>query len=89
MVANHSWQIINTYTEAVQTVDAMKATGKPHCLWVSFAKFYEENEQLDDVSRGGPLHLKYIYVFLACLIFIFSFLFILIHTYIHSGQDNI
>lgn len=28
----------------------MKATGKPHSLWVSFAKFYEENEQLDDVS---------------------------------------
>ncbi|XP_031723897.1 pre-mRNA-splicing factor SYF1 [Anarrhichthys ocellatus] len=41
-------QIINTYTEAVQTIDPMKATGKPHSLWVSFAKFYEENEQLDD-----------------------------------------
>lgn len=46
-------QIINTYTEAVQTVDPMKATGKPHFLWVSFAKFYEENEQLDDVSHWG------------------------------------
>lgn len=45
-------QIINTYTEAVQTVDPMKATGKPHSLWVSFARFYEENEQLDDVSLG-------------------------------------
>lgn len=44
-------QIINTYTEAVQTVDPMKATGKPHSLWVSFAKFYEENEQLDDVRH--------------------------------------
>ncbi|XP_066563909.1 pre-mRNA-splicing factor SYF1 [Amia ocellicauda] len=41
-------EIINTYTEAVQTVDAMKATGKPHSLWVSFAKFYEDNQQLDD-----------------------------------------
>uniref|UniRef100_I3IZT4 Pre-mRNA-splicing factor SYF1 n=1 Tax=Oreochromis niloticus TaxID=8128 RepID=I3IZT4_ORENI len=41
-------QIINTYTEAVQTIDPMKATGKPHSLWVFFAKFYEENEQLDD-----------------------------------------
>ena len=28
----------------------MKATGKPHSLWVSFARFYEDNEQLDDVS---------------------------------------
>lgn len=44
-------QIINTYTEAVQTIDPMKATGKPHSLWVSFAKFYEENDQLDDVSH--------------------------------------
>lgn len=42
-------QIINTYTEAVQTVDALKATGKPHSLWVSFGRFYEDNEQLDDV----------------------------------------
>uniref|UniRef100_A0A8C2ES27 Pre-mRNA-splicing factor SYF1 n=1 Tax=Cyprinus carpio TaxID=7962 RepID=A0A8C2ES27_CYPCA len=41
-------QIINTYTEAVQTIDPMKATGKPHTLWVSFARFYEDNEQLDD-----------------------------------------
>lgn len=34
-------------------MDPMKATGKPHSLWVSFAKFYEENEQLDDVSHYG------------------------------------
>uniref|UniRef100_G1QJP1 XPA-binding protein 2 n=1 Tax=Nomascus leucogenys TaxID=61853 RepID=G1QJP1_NOMLE len=43
-------EIINTYTEAVQTVDPFKATGKPHTLWVAFAKFYEDNGQLDDVS---------------------------------------
>ncbi|XP_063304466.1 pre-mRNA-splicing factor SYF1 [Pelobates fuscus] len=41
-------EIINTYTEAVQTVDPAKATGKPHTLWVSFAKFYEDNGQIDD-----------------------------------------
>uniref|UniRef100_G1SE92 XPA binding protein 2 n=1 Tax=Oryctolagus cuniculus TaxID=9986 RepID=G1SE92_RABIT len=41
-------EIINTYTEAVQTVDPFKATGKPHTLWVAFAKFYEDNGQLDD-----------------------------------------
>lgn len=46
-------QIINTYTEAVQTIDPLKATGKPHSLWVSFAKYYEENEQLEDVSHYG------------------------------------
>ncbi|XP_038596385.1 pre-mRNA-splicing factor SYF1 [Tachyglossus aculeatus] len=41
-------EIINTYTEAVQTVDPFKATGKPHTLWVAFAKFYEDNGQLED-----------------------------------------
>ena len=40
--------VINTYTEAVQTVDPKQAVGKLHHLWVNFAKFYEENEQLDD-----------------------------------------
>lgn len=46
-------QIINTYTEAVQTVDPFKATGKTHTLWVSFAKFYEDNGQIEDVSVAG------------------------------------
>nr|GEU91190.1 pre-mRNA-splicing factor SYF1 [Tanacetum cinerariifolium] len=32
---------ILTYTEAVRTIDPMKAVGKPHTLWVAFAKFYE------------------------------------------------
>ncbi|CAM9585712.1 unnamed protein product [Lampetra fluviatilis] len=41
-------EIINTYTEAVQTIDPVKATGKPHTLWVAFAKYYEENDQIED-----------------------------------------
>jgi len=40
--------VINTYTEAVQTVDPMMASGKPHTLWVEFAKFYEKHEQLKE-----------------------------------------
>ena len=39
-------EIINTYTEAVQTVDAKLASGKPHTLWVEFAKFYEQHGQI-------------------------------------------
>ena len=39
-------EIINTFTEAVQTVDPKLATGKPHTLWVEFAKFYEQHKQL-------------------------------------------
>ncbi|PIA42629.1 hypothetical protein AQUCO_02000224v1 [Aquilegia coerulea] len=31
-----------TYTEAVRTVDPIKAVGKPHTLWVNFAKLHEE-----------------------------------------------
>ncbi len=44
-------QIINTFTEAVQTVDIDQAIGKPHSLWVAFAKFYEDNSQLPEVSN--------------------------------------
>lgn len=40
--------IINTYTEAVQTVQPKLAVGKLHTIWVQFAKFYEQNDQLDD-----------------------------------------
>ncbi|XP_048587532.1 pre-mRNA-splicing factor SYF1-like [Nematostella vectensis] len=39
-------EIINTFTEAVQTVDPKLATGKPHTLWVEFARFYEKHNQL-------------------------------------------
>ena len=42
--------MINTFTEAVQTVDAAQAVGKPHLLWVNFAQFYEENKQIAEVS---------------------------------------
>lgn len=41
-------QIINTYTEAVQTVQPQLAVGKLHTLWVAFGKFYEENGQIED-----------------------------------------
>ena len=40
-------KVIKAYAEAVQTVDPVKADGKPHSLWVSFARYYEDNEDLD------------------------------------------
>lgn len=40
--------IINTYTEGVQTVQPKQAVGQLHTLWVEFAKFYEANGQVDD-----------------------------------------
>ena len=42
-------QVINTFTEAVQTVDMERAVGKPHTLWVQFARFYEEHQQIPEV----------------------------------------
>ncbi|KAF9592180.1 hypothetical protein IFM89_012674 [Coptis chinensis] len=42
---NPTRQIL-TYTEAVRTVDPMKAVGKPHTLWVAFAKLYEDHKDV-------------------------------------------
>ena len=41
-------QAIRAYTQAVTTVDPQKATGKPHLLWISFARFYERHGDLDN-----------------------------------------
>lgn len=41
-------EIIQTYTDAVQTVEPKQAIGKLNSLWVEFAKFYEINGQVDD-----------------------------------------
>ncbi|CAK9148005.1 unnamed protein product [Ilex paraguariensis] len=37
---------ISTYTQAVRTIDPMKALGKPHTLWVAFAKLYESHKDI-------------------------------------------
>eukprot|EP01065_Artemidia_motanka_P027147 TRINITY_DN32378_c0_g1_i1.p1 TRINITY_DN32378_c0_g1~~TRINITY_DN32378_c0_g1_i1.p1 ORF type:complete len:856 (+),score=325.96 TRINITY_DN32378_c0_g1_i1:79-2646(+) len=34
-------KVVQTFTEAVKTVDPGKAVGRPHTLWTSFAKWYE------------------------------------------------
>jgi pre-mRNA-splicing factor SYF1 len=35
------------YAKALRTIDPMKATGKPHTLWLAFAKMYEGRGLLD------------------------------------------
>ncbi|ERM95968.1 hypothetical protein AMTR_s00060p00215620 [Amborella trichopoda] len=42
---NPTRQIL-TFTEAVRTMDPMKAVGKSHTLWVSFARHYEKHSDL-------------------------------------------
>ena len=37
---------IKTFTEAIQTIDPQKAFGKASKVWVKFAQFYEEYDEL-------------------------------------------
>ena len=39
-------KVIHTYATAVKTVEPSRAIGKPHLLWLAFAKFYEEHSDL-------------------------------------------
>ncbi|CAM8921514.1 unnamed protein product [Rhodiola kirilowii] len=55
---NPTKQIL-TYTEAVRTVDPMKAVGKPHTLWVAFAKLYEAH---NDISNARVIFDKAVQV---------------------------
>jgi len=41
-------EVVNTFTEAVKTVDPKLATGKLSLIWTEFAKFYEDNNQLKE-----------------------------------------
>lgn len=45
------FQQVETYEEAVRTVQPKFQTGKLSSIWISFAKFYEREKQLNDVSR--------------------------------------
>ncbi|CDW87965.1 pre-mrna-splicing factor syf1-like [Stylonychia lemnae] len=42
---------IKTYTEAITTVDPAQAFGKPSKIWISFAHFYEQND--DDLENAN------------------------------------
>jgi pre-mRNA-splicing factor SYF1 len=42
---------VEEYTRALTTVDPLKATGKAHTLWLSFAQFWEENDELDNARK--------------------------------------
>ena len=42
-------EIIETFEEALKTIDAKQTTGNKYSLvWIEFAKFYEKNNQLDE-----------------------------------------
>lgn len=41
-------KVIRSFTEAVMTVDPLKAEGRFWTLWVAFAKFYESHDDLEN-----------------------------------------
>ena len=41
---------IKTFTEAIQTIDPQKAFGKASKVWVKFAQFYEEYDELQNAN---------------------------------------
>jgi pre-mRNA-splicing factor SYF1 len=43
--------IVATYSAALRTVDPMQAKGKPHLLWVHYARFYEAHGDVDGARR--------------------------------------
>jgi len=43
-------KVIECYTNALKTIDPLKAVGKPHELWVEFAKYYESHNSLDNAD---------------------------------------
>ena len=40
-------EVVQTYTDAIAAISPKKAVGKFHELWLNYAKFYEENGDLD------------------------------------------
>jgi pre-mRNA-splicing factor SYF1 len=48
---NQPKTLVNEFTASLKTVDPMKAIGKPHTLWVRFAKFWETNGQRESARK--------------------------------------
>ena len=45
---NQEQMIIQSYADAVTTIDPQRATGSPHQVWIDFAKFYENHDDLEN-----------------------------------------
>jgi len=43
--------MISEFTNALKTVNPQKATGKPHSIWIRFARFWEDQDQLDSARK--------------------------------------
>uniref|UniRef100_A0A7S4KII1 Suppressor of forked domain-containing protein n=1 Tax=Paramoeba aestuarina TaxID=180227 RepID=A0A7S4KII1_9EUKA len=66
---------LEVFSEAIATVDPMKATGKPHRLWIGYAMVYEKHGDVDHarqilkkattVNFKSPSHLASIWLYYA------------------------
>ena len=50
MCGEDTYLAIKTFTEAIQTIDPQKAFGKASKVWVKFAQFYEEYDELQNAN---------------------------------------
>lgn len=48
---NNNLMVVETYSEALKTINPLKAKGKPHILWINFAKFYEVNGDIESARK--------------------------------------
>ncbi|KAI9355904.1 pre-mRNA-splicing factor syf1 [Zopfochytrium polystomum] len=57
-------KVVETYSEAVNTIAPKKASGKFHLLWANFARFYEDNQDLENArlifERGVNVSFKHV-----------------------------
>jgi len=42
--------MLQTYTEALKTIDPQKAVGKASKVWINFASFYDQYEELENAN---------------------------------------
>ena len=56
--------MVETYSQALRTVDVNKCKGRLYSLWVSFARFYEDNGHVESArkifEKGSAVEFKYV-----------------------------
>lgn len=48
LVKDDPLKVVETFSESIQTIEPKLALGKLNSIWIKFAKFYEDNDQLEE-----------------------------------------
>jgi pre-mRNA-splicing factor SYF1 len=51
LFADNPAKMSETYAKALETIDPLRATGKPHALWIAYAQFWEKLGKLPEARR--------------------------------------